>query len=786
MSAILDYAVPSILLLWWVFAPAGSQAVVRGAHITIFLILAALLLTITGEAASIIVHALTKPGWYAPQHRIVYLLGSFCVWSGVLASLVGSPRQLWSIQTVGGFASGFLFEGVRLVLTAKWSSRWQAIALGLVSARTTLLAAAFVIALAAPRNPSETQPLLHEPEAPAARPVNHATPYQKDAMPPKSTGGAITYLRKFFVFFPHLWPKDDRKLQLVVMFCFVLLLAARVINVLVPRQLGIVTDGLAHSESNVWWSVLIYVSLRFLQSNMGVLGALRTQLWIPVGQYTYRSLATSSFEHVHSLSLDFHIGKKTGEVLSALDKGSAINSFLEQLVFNVLPVIVDLFVAVVYFLVEFDALFAMIVGAMTVAYLFATVKITEWRTNIRRDMVNKSRDEYGVKADSITNYETVKYFNAERWEFARYRKAVETFQAAEWKVLSSLNLMNVTQNLIFTLGLLAVCLLSAYRVSFGQSTVGGFVAILTYMAQLQGPLNFFGTLYRSLQSNLVNAERMLELFTQGATVKDADDARELVLSAGQVRFDDVTFSYDGRRPALQNLSFVARPGQTVALVGESGAGKTTILRSLFRFYDVTSGSITIDSQDIRSVTMDSLRRTVGVVPQDTVLFNDTILFNIRYAKPDATIEEVHEAARQAQIHDKIVSWPDGYESKVGERGLRLSGGEKQRIAIARTILKNPSVILLDEATSALDTTTERHIQRALDTLSQGRTTIVIAHRLSTVIHADQILVLAGGKVVESGTHQDLLEVKDGVYHGMWQKQITRDLDAAKEVPKATE
>lgn len=349
--------------------------------------------------------------------------------------------------------------------------------------------------------------------------------------------------------------------------------------------------------------------------------------------------------------------------------------------------------------------------------------------------------------------------------------------------MTSLNVMNVSQNLIFTFGLLAICLLSAYRVTTGQATVGSFVFLLTYMFQLQGPLNFFGTLYRSLQSNLVNAERMLELFTQNASIKDSDDAKALHLTAGEVRFNHVHFAYDQRKPALKGLNFVAKPGQTVALVGESGAGKTTILRTLFRFYDVNQGSIQIDGQDIRDVKIHSLRESIGVVPQDTVLFNDTIMFNIRYAKPECSDEEVYEAARKAQIHDKIMDWPDKYDSKVGERGLRLSGGEKQRIAIARTILKNPSIILLDEATSALDTTTERQIQAALDELAKGRTTLVIAHRLSTIIGSDLILCLKDGQVVEQGTHEELLKRAEanggrGEYYSMWQKQIRAEKKSA--------
>jgi ABC-type transport system involved in Fe-S cluster assembly fused permease/ATPase subunit len=370
----------------------------------------------------------------------------------------------------------------------------------------------------------------------------------------------------------------------------------------------------------------------------------------------------------------------------------------------------------------------------------------------------------------MVSYETVKYFNAEGYEFDRYRNAVGDYQRAEYKVLFSLNIMNVTQNLVFTLGLLVTCFIAAYQVTSGQRKVGQFVALLTYMAQLQGPLNFFGTFYRSIQSAMINSERMLELFKERPTVVDEPTAESLPSCEGDIRFDEVKFSYDTRKPALQGLSFHCAPGTTTALVGESGGGKSTVFRLLFRFYNTQDGSIQVDGHDVQDVTIDSLRRHIGVVPQDTVLFNETLMYNLKYANPSCSEEDVFEACRAASIHEKILGFPDGYQTKVGERGLRLSGGEKQRVAIARTILKNPRIILLDEATAALDTETEQHIQTALATLSHGRTMLVIAHRLSTITTADQILVLHAGKVAESGTHEELLALK-GRYANMWKKQI---------------
>lgn len=370
----------------------------------------------------------------------------------------------------------------------------------------------------------------------------------------------------------------------------------------------------------------------------------------------------------------------------------------------------------------------------------------------------------------MVSYETVKYFNAEAYEFNRYRNAVRKFQEAEYTVLFSLNLMNVSQNMVFMLGLLVVCFIAARQVVKGEQRTGDFVALVTYMGQLQSPLNFFGTFYRMIQSALINSERMLELFKEQPTVVDKPDATTLPSCEGDLVFNDVHFSYDERKPALTGLDFHCPPGTTTAFVGESGGGKSTVFRLMYRFYNTQSGSIQIDGRDVEDLTIDSVRSHIGVVPQDTVLFNESLMYNLKYANQDATDEEVYAACRAASIHDKILTFPDKYDTKVGERGLRLSGGEKQRVAIARTILKNPRIIMLDEATAALDTETEQHIQEAFTKLAQGRTMLIIAHRLSTITHADQILVLHKGRVAERGTHEGLLE-SNGHYAAMWKKQI---------------
>lgn len=581
------------------------------------------------------------------------------------------------------------------------------------------------------------------------------------------------YIRAYRIFLPYIWPAKDKMLQVNFVVCFAIVFAQRGIQLLVPLQAGEITNILAGARGPIympWGAISLYIVFRIFQGGNGLLGAARQVLWIPIEQYSYREVSVAAFEHVHQLSLEFHLGKKTGEVLSALGKGASLNTFLESITFNVIPMLVDLGVAVVYFLIRFDAYYALVIAVVTFWYIYITIRMAAWRADIRRQATNASREEDAVKNDSMMSYETVKYFNAETYEFDRYRNAVTKYQKAEYLVTFSLALMNTVQNLVFMLGLIVACFIAAYQVTTGILEVGDFVVLLTYMAQLQGPLNFFGTFYRMIQNNMINSERMLELFKEKPTVVDSPDAVDMPSCEGEIRYNDVHFSYDNRKPALQGLTFRCKPGTTTALVGESGGGKSTVFRLLFRFYNSESGTIQVDQHDTASVTIDSLRRHIGVVPQDTVLFNESLMYNLRYARPEATDDEIYEACKAASIHAKIMSFPDGYDTKVGERGLRLSGGEKQRVAIARTIIKDPRIILLDEATAALDTETEEHIQEALNTLAKGRTMLIIAHRLSTITMCDQILVLHEGRVVERGSHTELLAMK-GRYAGMWKKQV---------------
>lgn len=589
------------------------------------------------------------------------------------------------------------------------------------------------------------------------------------------------YIRGFAVLLPYLWPRKSLKLQGLALTCFLLMSGQRVINVFVPILSGRITNALSgtggHGIHAPWVIITLYIAARWLQGNQGVFGAARSVLWVPVEQYSYRAISTAAFEHVHGLSAEFHTGKRTGELISALNKGSSINSFLEMVTFNVGPMIFDLGVAIVYLTAEFDVYLGLVVAITTFLYIYVTIRLAAWRVTLRRNYTNADREMEAVKNDSLHSWDTVKYFNAESYEFARYRKSIMAMQKHEFNVEMTLALMNVVQGSLFMVALLAVCFIEAYQVAAGYSTVGKFVTLLFYMAQLQAPLNFFGTFYRAIQNNLINAERMLELFKEQPNVVDKPDAKTLTECHGDIVFDHVNFSYDKRQEALTNFSFHCPPGTTTALVGESGGGKTTVMRLLFRYYNPETGQIRIDGHDVNDISIDSLRSHIGVVPQDCNMFNESIMYNLRYANQDATDEQIFDACRAASIHDRIVQFADGYDTKVGERGVKLSGGERQRVAIARTILKNPKITLLDEATAALDTDTEEKVQDALKTLAQGRTMLIIAHRLSTIVEADQILVLSGGTVVESGTHAELIE-KDGKYASMWRKQSRAQKAAA--------
>ncbi|XP_061179768.1 ATP-binding cassette sub-family B member 6-like [Saccostrea echinata] len=605
---------------------------------------------------------------------------------------------------------------------------------------------------------------------------------------------------KLKVMIPFVWPKGSYWRQGLVLVCLLLLGAGRGINVLVPLYSKYIINSLTVQPNTLgddlaelkvtrpefrYDYILIYCLLIFLKGGgtgtTGFLNNARSFLWIPVQQYTTRRIQVRLFNHLHRLSLRWHLQRKTGEVLRVMDRGTnSINNLLSYVVFQILPTIVDIIIAIVYFVTVFNYIFGLVVFLCMVLYLAVTIWITEWRTKYRREM-NKLDNEKNSKAvDSLLNFETVKYYGASEFETNRFDTAIKDYQIAEWKSTASLNLLNSLQNTVITFGTISGSLLCAYAVVYSISdlhlTVGDYVLFGTYLSQLYGPLNWLGTYYRMIQQSFIDMENMFELLDESQEIKDIPDAKNIAVTNGKIEFRNVNFHYEESKKILKDVSFVVPAGQTFALVGHSGSGKSTIIRLLFRFYDVISGKILIDGQDISLVKQESLRQQIGVVPQDTVLFNADIRYNIRYGNVDANDKQVEEAADNADIHERILSFPDGYNTVVGERGLKLSGGEKQRVAIARTILKNPQIVLLDEATSALDTKTERNIQTSLERVCENRTTIIVAHRLSTIIHAHQILVMKEGVIVERGTHDELLQV-NGFYADMWHQQLTKKEEA---------
>jgi ATP-binding cassette subfamily B protein len=507
-------------------------------------------------------------------------------------------------------------------------------------------------------------------------------------------------------------------------------------------------------------------------------------LFSAVEQNAVRRAALATFRHLHALSLRFHMERQTGGLSRAIDRGTkGIEFLLHFATFNVIPTLLEIALACGILWVMFDWRFALIPFVTIAGYVVFTFKVTEWRIAIRKEMNDADNDANTKAIDSLLNYETVKYFGNEEHEARRFDSALRLYERASVKSRTSLSVLNTGQSLIIAIGITLLMILAAQGVVGGTMTVGDFVMVNAYLLQLAMPLNFLGTVYREIKQSLIDLETMFRLLHSDAEVRDAAGAPGLALSRGEIVFEDVSFGYDPRRPILKGVSFTVRAGNTVAIVGPSGAGKSTISRILFRFYDVLDGAVRIDGQDIRTVSQASLRAAIGIVPQDTVLFNDTIGYNIRYGRPAASDAEMMEAARLARIDDFVRGLPDGYDTTVGERGLKLSGGEKQRVAIARTILKAPKILLFDEATSALDTKTEREIQKSLREVSRDRTTLVIAHRLSTVVEADEILVLEQGRVVERGRHEALLG-RGGIYAQMWARQQAAVDELAEKVAAA--
>jgi ATP-binding cassette subfamily B protein len=583
---------------------------------------------------------------------------------------------------------------------------------------------------------------------------------------------------------PYLWPEGQGWVKRRVVGALLLLVMAKLISVTTPYLYKLAVDMLSGeaAQDPVWMMTLgaVGLTVAYGLARLGAVafGEARDAVFARVGQRAIRQLALETFRHIHALSLRYHITRKTGGLSRIIERGvKGVDFLLRFMLFSVGPLILELTMVSVLFAVLFGWQYMAVVVVTIAIYVAFTFKVTELRVRIRREMNDQDTDANQKAVDSLLNFETVKYFNAEAREAARYDVAMQRYEVAAVKTGQSLSFLNAGQSLIITTGLVIVMIMAAKGVQAGVLTVGDFVMVNAYMIQITMPLNFLGTVYREIRQALVDMGQMFGLLGQPAEVVDKPAAAPIAVRGGEIVFDNVRFAYDPARAILKGISLTVRPGHKVALVGPSGSGKSTIGRLLFRFYDVTGGAIRIDGQDIRDVQQTSLHAVIGVVPQDTVLFNDTVYYNIAYGRDGATEAEVHAAAKAARIHDFIMSLPDGYDTTVGERGLKLSGGEKQRVGIARTLLKNPPILILDEATSALDTQTEQSIQESLTEMGQGRSVITIAHRLSTIADADCILVLEDGRVTEQGSHDELLAL-EGKYAAMWARQSAEEQDAA--------
>ncbi|WP_437342677.1 ABCB family ABC transporter ATP-binding protein/permease [Ruegeria arenilitoris] len=571
---------------------------------------------------------------------------------------------------------------------------------------------------------------------------------------------------------PYLWPEDEPWVKRRVVFAMAMLVLAKLIAVYTPILYKGAVDALAGEGVPPLALGAVGLTVAYGVARLMTVGfqQLRDALFAPVGQRALRALALETFQHIHQLSMRYHVTRRTGGLSRIIERGvKGVEFLLRFLLFSIGPLILELLLVAVVLMWLFDVWYLVVVAVTIALYIWFTFTVTEWRVKLRREMNDQDTEANQRAIDSLLNFETVKYFNAERREAERYDVSMKAYAQAALKTAYSLAFLNFGQSFLITCGLIGVMVLAAIGVQNGSLTVGDFVMVNAYMIQITVPLNFLGTVYREIRQALVDMGQMFQLLEQPAEVVDKPDAKPLQITEGRVELDDVHFGYDSDREILRGVSLVVPGGQTVAIVGATGSGKSTIGRLLFRFYDVTQGALRIDGQDVRDVTQESLHAAIGVVPQDTVLFNDTIRYNIAYGREGASQAEIEAAAKAAQIHDFIISLPEGYETKVGERGLKLSGGEKQRVGIARTLLKNPPILLLDEATSALDTDTEQDIKDALARAGEGRTVITIAHRLSTIAESDQIVVLEKGEIIEQGTHDELLR-REGRYAQLWNRQ----------------
>ena len=574
---------------------------------------------------------------------------------------------------------------------------------------------------------------------------------------------------------PYFWPVDKPNVKVRVVLSLTVLIIAKVIAVATPFLYKLAVDTLTLTDQSTTWllsigTIGLVIAYAVARLTNVLFQQLRDVIFVNVSQGALRAISLQTLTHIHALSMRYHISRKTGGLSRIIERGvRGVEFLLRFMLFNIGPLILELVLISLVLVTVFDAWYLLVICVTVVSYVWFTTRVTEWRLKIRKDMNDRDRDASQKSLDSLLNFETVKYFNAQHIETLRYDESMQGYETAAVKTIRSLALLNAGQALIINAGLVFSLVLAARDVSSGALTVGGFVMVNAYMLQVMQPLGLLGYVYREIRQSLIDMAEMFSLLEQPPEIADKEGAVELQVSKAKIELKNLSFAYQAQRPILKNISITIEGGQSIAIVGASGAGKSTIGRLLFRFYDVCQGALLIDGQDVRDVTQSSLQKLIGVVPQDTVLFNDSIYYNISYADKSASQLQVEAAAKAANIHEFILQLPDGYASIVGERGLKLSGGEKQRVGIARTILKNAPILLLDEATSALDTQTEREIQHSLQQMGKDRTVVIIAHRLSTVVDADQIVVLDKGEVRELGSHQELLALK-GQYYQMWQAQ----------------
>ena len=797
--------------------------------------------TVIAEGISAVLQAVQKPGWAASQDYIVYLVLLFVLHGSIAVGIAENATPLWH-PYLGSWLIATAFEIPLFVLQATTDHQKNSFAkfrmIACILRATILISLSLATAWFAlkdrrqrVRMDNESEALLAEDRSngtlhangtygttnghkakassthslfdttddeTATEEVNDDAEFDSETDAPdadkelkaqqkkrlKESGSWLSYLADFKIFFWILLPRKDRVVQACYVAIGFIILAERALTILVPRQLGIITDELAKDAGTgivPWKAIGTWMLLTAFQSSAG-LALAKSIVQMPVQQYGFKALSTTAFRHIMCLSMDFHNEKNSGELIRAIDQGTNLQDLIDFFLFEVIPMFFDLILAFWYVTHLFDIYMGIILIAIGFLYIWVGAKVTSWSIKRRRDYNTAWRNESKVQNEAINNWQTVSHFNRSNYETKRYTETVESYNLALWRYWLAYHCGAAAQSAILLTGRLAAVALAAYRVSQGAAPVGAFITLITYWRSIEFPLMNVSYSIRKVSSMVIDSERLLQLLTTKATVVDKPDAKELDVNSGEVRFDHVDFFYDKRKQTLKDVNFTVKPGQTVAFVGETGGGKSTILKLLYRYYDVNEGAIRIDGQDIRDVTLDSLRDAFGMVPQDPSLFNVSIMDNIRYARLDATDAEVKDACRAAAIHDKIETFPDGYKAMVGERGVKLSGGELQRVAIARAILRQPKIVLLDEATSMIDAETEAVIQSAFKRLTSGRTTFIVAHRLSTIQHADLILVIHDGKIVESGTHEELFEQK-GKYVALWSKQLSRSV---KDVEKKLE